>query len=263
MLFHSTRGLAQETDIRGVALAGLAPDGGLYLPKEWPQFSASDIAAMRGQSYQEIAFRVLQPFLQSAVPDNVLREIVKKSYEVFDVPEITPLRKLGNGLSVLELFHGPTLAFKDIALQFLGHLFEYFLQDSNKRMTIIGATSGDTGSAAIAALANRKNIDLYILYPDKGPSEIQRKQMTCVDAPNVHAIAVTGSFDDCQAIVKSLFADQTLREGWNFAPSIRSIWCASSRRSSIISPPRKWRKENRVSSSRQAISATSMPDMRR
>ncbi|MGB9154350.1 MAG: threonine synthase [Alphaproteobacteria bacterium] len=222
MLFHSTRGLAQETDIRGVALAGLAPDGGLYLPKEWPQFSASDIAAMRGQSYQEIAFRVLQPFLQSAVPDNVLREIVKKSYEVFDVPEITPLRKLGNGLSVLELFHGPTLAFKDIALQFLGHLFEYFLQDSNKRMTIIGATSGDTGSAAIAALANRKNIDLYILYPDKGPSEIQRKQMTCVDAPNVHAIAVTGSFDDCQAIVKSLFADQTLREGWNLS-TVNSI----------------------------------------
>lgn len=222
MLFHSTRGLAPETDIRGVALAGLAPDGGLYLPKSWPRFSASDIAAMRDLSYQEIAFRVLRPFMQEAVPDDALRGIIEKSYAVFDAPEITPLRRLDSDTNILELFHGPTLAFKDIAMQFLGHMFEYFLQDSGKRLTIIGATSGDTGSAAIAALANRKNIDVFILYPDKGPSDIQRKQMTCVDAPNVYAIAVEGSFDDCQAIVKSLFADEALRAEWNLT-TVNSI----------------------------------------
>ena len=222
VLFHSTRGLAPEADIRTVALAGLAPDGGLYLPKIWPHFSAEEIAAMRGLSYQEIAFRVLQPFMQSAVPDEVLREIIVKSYAGFTAPEITPLRKIDDTLQVLELFHGQTLAFKDIALQFLGNIFEYFLQDSNKRMTIIGATSGDTGSAAIAALAGRRNIDVYILYPEKGPSEIQRKQMTCVDALNVHALAVKGSFDDCQSIVKEMFADEKLREAWNLS-TVNSI----------------------------------------
>jgi len=222
MLFHSTRGLAPETDIRGVAMAGLASDGGLYLPKTWPHFSASALAAMCGCSYQEIAFRVLQPFMQSSMTDEVLRKIIEKSYAVFDAPGIVPLRKLNNDLNILELFHGPTLAFKDIALQFLGNVFEYFLSTSNKRMTIIGATSGDTGSAAIAALANRKNIDVFILYPQKGPSDIQRKQMTCVDAPNVHALAVKGSFDECQAIVKSLFADKALRNELNFS-TVNSI----------------------------------------
>jgi threonine synthase len=123
---------------------------------------------------------------------------------------------------VLELFHGPTLAFKDIALQFVGHVFEYLLKESNARTTIIGATSGDTGSAAIDALANRKNIDVFILYPDKGPSEIQRKQMTCVDADNVHALAISGSFDDCQGIVKTLFADPKARAAWNLT-TVNSI----------------------------------------
>ena len=222
LLFHSTRGLAPETDIRGVALAGLAPDGGLYLPKVWPRFSVAEIAAMRGLSYQEIAFRVLRPFMQSAVPDDILRGIIEKSYVGFDVPEVTPLRNLGDEFHILELFHGQTLAFKDIALQFLGNVFEYFLQTSDKRMTIIGATSGDTGSAAIAALAGRKNIDVFILYPEKGPSDIQRKQMTCVDAANVHALAVQGSFDDCQAIVKDMFANQHLRETLNLS-TVNSI----------------------------------------
>ena len=222
MLFHSTRGLAPETDIRTVALTGLAPDGGLYLPKTWPHFSAADIAAMRDMTYQQIAFRILHPFMQSAVPDDILQTLIEKSYKSFDTPDIAPLRKLGDGLQILELFHGPTLAFKDIALQLLGNLFEYFLKDSTKRTTIIGATSGDTGSAAISALANRENIDVFILYPEKGPSEIQRKQMTCVQASNVHAVAIQGSFDDCQHIVKSLFADQKLREDWNLT-TVNSI----------------------------------------
>jgi threonine synthase len=222
MKFLSTRGQAPETDIRGVALAGLAPDGGLYLPVQWPRFSADEIAAFRGMPYTEVAFRVLKPFMAGAVPDHDLLKIVEQSYAVFDGTEVTPLRALGDEFQVLELFHGPTLAFKDVALQFLGHMFEYFLRGSNRRMTIIGATSGDTGSAAISALAGRENIDVFILYPEKGPSDIQRKQMTCVDAGNVHAIAVQGSFDDCQAIVKSLFADEKLREEWNLS-TVNSI----------------------------------------
>ncbi len=220
--FHSTRGLSPETDIRGVALAGLAPDGGLYLPKVWPRFSAAEIQEMRGLSYQEIAFRVLRPFMQYAVPDDILRNIIGKSYAGFDAPDVTPIKELSGGLYILELFHGQTLAFKDIALQFLGNMFEYFLQTADKRMTIIGATSGDTGSAAIAALAGRRNIDVFILYPEKGPSEIQRKQMTCVDAPNIHALAVQGSFDDCQSIVKEMFADEKLRTALNLS-TVNSI----------------------------------------
>ena len=220
--FHSTRGLAPEVGIRDVTLNGLAPDGGLYVPKEWPQFSPTAIAAMRDLSYCEIAFRILQPFMQGAMTDATLREIVELSYADFGAAGVSPVIKLDNNLHILELFHGPTLAFKDIALQFLGHVFEYFLRDSNRRLTILGATSGDTGSASIAALAGRKNIDVFILYPHKGPSEIQRRQMTCVDAPNIYAIAIEGSFDDCQAVVKSLLADQSLCRQWNLS-TVNSI----------------------------------------
>jgi threonine synthase len=220
--FYSTRGLAPETDLRTVALTGLAPDGGLYLPKTWPHFSPGEIEAMRGKSYNDIAFQVLRPFMEGVVPDAILRGIIEKSYAVFDVPDTVQMRALVDGTYILELFHGPTLAFKDVALQFMGHLFDYFLRDSDTRMTIIGATSGDTGSAAIAAFAGRAKSDLFVLYPDKGPSEIQRKQMTCVDAPNVHAIAVKGNFDDCQSLVKTMFANEKLRHEWNLS-TINSI----------------------------------------
>lgn len=211
MMFHSTRGLADKADFRTVALTGLAPDGGLYLPQEWPHFSAADIGAMRGKPYEEIAFQVMKPFTGGAFANSQLQEIIGKAYGAFAEPEVTPLREIEDGLYVLELFHGPTLAFKDIAMQFLGNVFEAFLKEADRRTAIVGATSGDTGSAAMAALADRKNVDVFILYPDKGPSDIQRKQMTCVDAPNVHAIAIKGSFDDCQSIVKALFADRTFR----------------------------------------------------
>ncbi|MDE1901450.1 MAG: threonine synthase [Alphaproteobacteria bacterium] len=222
MTFHSTRGLAPETDIRGVALAGLAPDGGLYLPAAWPHFSPADIAAMRGKPYADIAFRVLRPFFQGIVPDADLRTIIDTSYGAFDVADVTPLRQFDDSFYILELFHGPTLAFKDIALQFLGHMFDYLLRGTEKKLTVIGATSGDTGSAAMAALAGRAHIDLFILYPDKGPSEIQRRQMTCLDAANVHAVAVRGSFDDCQTIVKDMFADAALRDELNLT-TVNSI----------------------------------------
>ncbi len=221
VMFHSTRGQSPAVDIRAATLAGLAPDGGLYVPVEWPQFTPMTIALMRGESYAQIAFRVLQVFMDGVIPDDILRDIIEKSYGVFDAPDVTSLVDVGN-LKILELFHGPTLAFKDIALQFLGHVFEYFLRDATHTTTIIGATSGDTGSAAIAALANRKNIDVFILYPEKGPSDIQRKQMTCVAASNIHAIAIDGTFDDCQAMVKNLFANKNLRAEWNLS-TVNSI----------------------------------------
>jgi len=220
--FLSTRGQSPALDFRAATLAGLAQDGGLYVPQSWPQFTAADIKALQGKPYAEIAYAVLNPFIEPHIPGDVLRDLIRKSYAGFADPAIAPLKQLDDRHWVLELFHGPTLAFKDIALQLLGHIFEYFLAQKNERMTVIGATSGDTGSAAIAALAGRKNIDVFILYPNKGPSDIQRKQMTCVDVPNVHALGIEGSFDDCQAIVKALFNDAPLRAKYNFA-AVNSI----------------------------------------
>jgi threonine synthase len=222
LLFHSTRGKAPQLDLRGVTMAGLASDGGLYLPVRWPQFSTVDLAAMKNKSYLDVAAMVLKPFTEGVIDGDMLRMLLKRSYETFTDPDITPLQKIGGQTYVLELFHGPTLAFKDVALQLLGNVFEHFLEQSGENITVIGATSGDTGSAAMAALAGRKNVNVFILYPNKGPSEIQRKQMTCIPAKNVHAIAVEGTFDDCQAIVKSLFNDEPVRKKYNLA-AVNSI----------------------------------------
>lgn len=222
VFYQSTRGQAPELDMRGVTLTGLASDGGLYVPKTWPNFSEAQILAMKGQSYLQTAMQVLRPFVTPAIPESDLQYLLQQSYAPFEDLAITPLKQLDDRHWVLELFHGPTLAFKDVALQLLGHIFEYFLNQSHERITVVGATSGDTGSAAIAALAGRKNIDVFILYPNKGPSDIQRKQMTCVDAPNVHALAIDGSFDDCQAIVKALFNDPVTRKKYNLS-AVNSI----------------------------------------
>jgi threonine synthase len=222
MLYHSTRGAAPILNFRDVTMAGLASDGGLYVPQTWPQFSADDIAAMRGLSYQDIAVRVMRPFVAGCLDDATSQGLIAKAYASFDHPEITPLRQLDEDHYLLELFHGPTLAFKDVALQFLGQLFEHFLAESGQRITVLGATSGDTGSAAMAALANRRNIECVILYPEHGPSAIQRRQMTCLAAPNVHAVAVRGSFDECQALVKALFNDPAARRQYNLA-AVNSI----------------------------------------
>ncbi|MDP9127170.1 MAG: threonine synthase, partial [Pseudomonadota bacterium] len=222
ILYQSTRGQAPELDLRGVALAGLATDGGLYVPKAWPEFALKTLESFRQRPYVDVAEILLRPFVTPALPEGTLRNLLQKAYSVFPEASVTPLRQLGEGHWVIELFHGPTLAFKDIALQLLGHVFEYFLNQDSSRMTVVGATSGDTGSAAMAALAGRANIDVFILYPVKGPSEIQRKQMTCIEAPNVHALAIEGSFDDCQAIVKALFADTAFRAEQNLA-AVNSI----------------------------------------
>src|SRR5471032_2390119 len=205
--FLSTRGQAPSASFAEVLLAGLAPDGGLYLPQAWPQFSEADLAAFAGISYQEAAYRVLSRFTGPSFSETELREAIAAAYSDFDAPAIAPLADIGQGRFLLELFHGPTLAFKDIALQVLGQLFSRALAKRGGRATIVAATSGDTGSAAIAALGGLANIDVFVMHPRGRVSDVQRLQMTTSAQANVHNIALEGSFDDAQSIVKRLFAD--------------------------------------------------------
>ncbi len=208
MKYVSTRGSAPALDFAGVTLAGLASDGGLYVPEEWPQFSHDEIAAMRGLPYAELAARVMQPFVGDCLSPDRLRELTAKAYGRFAHAAVTPLTQLDERQWLLELFHGPTLAFKDVALQLLGLLFEEFLERDDGSLTIVGATSGDTGSAAIDAVAGLDRVEIFMLHPKGRVSDVQRRQMTTVRAPNVHNIAIDGSFDDAQAMVKRIFADR-------------------------------------------------------
>jgi threonine synthase len=207
MHYLSTRGNASNLDFAGVTLAGLASDGGLYVPGGWPRFTIEQIAAMRGLSYVDLAAKVMAPFTKDVLSEAELRELCAAAYGSFSHAAVTPLTQLDSQHWLLELFHGPTLAFKDVALQLLGHLFERFLSGSNKALTIVGATSGDTGSAAIHAVAGRENIEIFMLHPHDRISDVQRRQMTTVLAPNVRNIAIKGSFDDAQAMVKRMFGD--------------------------------------------------------
>jgi threonine synthase len=211
MNYLSTRGRAPHKDFSGVLLAGLAEDGGLYLPESWPHFSKPELRALRGLPYPELAARILSPFIGNAIPFAALQKMCRRAYAGFTHPATAPLVQLTPNIFALELFHGPTLAFKDFALQLAGHLFEYVLEQRNETVRIVGATSGDTGSAAIDAMANRKNIEITMLHPEGKTSEVQRRQMTTVTAKNVLNIAVKGNFDDCQDIVKALFADGAFR----------------------------------------------------
>jgi threonine synthase len=207
MDYVSTRGGAQALDFEGATLAGLAGDGGLYVPSEWPRFSESEIAAMAGLPYAEIAARVMQPFVGDSLTPERLRDLTKQAYGRFAHAAVTPLRQLDETQWLLELFHGPTLAFKDVALQLLGLLFEEFLERRGQTLTVVGATSGDTGSAAIDAVAGLDKVNIFMLHPRGRVSDVQRRQMTTVLAPNVHNIAIEGSFDDAQAMVKRMFND--------------------------------------------------------
>ncbi len=211
MRYVSTRGQAPVRDFSGVLLAGLAEDGGLYVPQSWPVLSAAEWRALRGLSYDELAARLLLPFVGDAIPFATLRAICGEAYAGFGHPAVVPLLQLDTGLWVQELFHGPTLAFKDMAMQVLGRLFDHVLEAAGRRVTIVGATSGDTGSAAIAACAGRARVDVVILHPEGRTSEVQRRQMTTVAAPNISNIAVAGTFDDCQDLVKAMFADAPFR----------------------------------------------------
>jgi threonine synthase len=208
MEYVSTRGTAAALDFEGATLAGLASDGGLYVPRAWPKLTNDEIAALAGLSYVETAVRVMAPFVAGSLSEDELRDLCTQAYGRFAQDGVTPLVQLDSTHWLLELFHGPTLAFKDVALQLLGLLFERFLRDRDTHLTIIGATSGDTGSAAIDGVAGREKIDIFMLHPQGRVSDVQRRQMTTVLAPNVHNIAIDGSFDDAQAIVKALFNDR-------------------------------------------------------
>ena len=208
MMFISTRGQAKPASFCDVLLAGLAPDGGLYLPQDWPQFTVGEIAAFKDMRYQDVAFTILSKFTAGSFGDAELREAIEAAYSDFDAPEIAPLVEMEEGRYLLELFHGPTLAFKDIALQILGQLFSRALARRGGRATVVAATSGDTGSAAIAALGGLPNILTVVLHPKGRVSDVQRRQMTTSGHGNVANVAITGSFDDAQSIVKALFADK-------------------------------------------------------
>lgn len=210
MRYQSTRGQAPLLDFRQTTMAGLAADGGLYLPTSWPQFSSDQIEQLATASYAETACAVLQPFVGDSLSANELKQLVGDAYGNFGHAAVTPLVQLDDRNWLLELFHGPTLAFKDLALQLLGRLFGHFL-DASDRLTIVGATSGDTGSAAIEAVAGRPGISIFMLHPLGRVTDVQRRQMTTVNAPNVHNIAIEGNFDDCQALVKALFNDPAFR----------------------------------------------------
>jgi threonine synthase len=209
--YISTRGKAPALAFDDVLLAGLAEDGGLYLPETWPQFSAAELRSMRGLSYVDLAVRIMTPFLGGRIAEADFRRIVQDAYDDFGHQAIAPLNQYAANLWMLELFHGPTLAFKDVAMQLLGRLFDHVLGKRGERITIVGATSGDTGSAAIEACRDRDAIEVFILYPHGRVSEVQRRQMTTVPSANVQCIALEGTFDDCQDIVKAMFNDMTTR----------------------------------------------------
>jgi threonine synthase len=223
MDYISTRGSAPALDFAGATLAGLANDGGLYLPREWPRFSQAEIAAMAGLPYAELAAKIMQPFVEGSLTAERLLELTRAAYGRFAHQAVTPLKQLDEQQWLLELFHGPTLAFKDVALQLLGLLFEEFLGRGNENLTIVGATSGDTGSAAIDAVAGRAKVDIFMLHPKGRVSDVQRRQMTTVLAPNVHNIAIEGAtFDDAQAMVKRMFNDTEMTSRFNIG-AVNSI----------------------------------------
>jgi threonine synthase len=212
MMYVSTRGAAPHVDFKGALLAGLASDGGLYVPASIPQFSPQQIAGFAGLSYPDLALEIMAPFVGESFTRAQLKTMIDAAYGNFRHAAIAPLVQLAPNHFLLELFHGPTLAFKDFALQLLGHLLEASLAEG-KRAVVLGATSGDTGSAAMAGCMGRANLDIVILYPHGRTSEVQRRQMTTLGARNIHALAVEGTFDDCQDMVKTLFADAAFRDG--------------------------------------------------
>jgi threonine synthase len=220
--YVSTRGNAPVLPFDDVLLAGLARDGGLYVPQSWPQFTADDIRALRALSYPELATRVMVPFLGGCIAEDAFADMVSDAYAGFGHDGVAPLKQLARGLWLMELFHGPTLSFKDYALQVVGRLFDHVLGKRGQKITIVGATSGDTGSAAIEACRDRDAIEIFILHPKGRVSDVQRRQMTCVMSDNVHNIAIEGTFDDCQDLVKAMFNDQAYRDRHNLG-AVNSI----------------------------------------
>ncbi len=217
MQYLSTRGGDAGRAFEDVLLAGLAPDGGLYVPQEWPRLDAAEWRALRNRPWEEVALAVMRPYMGGFLEDKALRAVIDEAAAEFGHPAVTPMKQLDDNLWLLELFHGPTLAFKDVAMQMLSRLMDIALERRDKRVTIIGATSGDTGSAAIEAFRHSRRATIFILHPHERVSAVQRRQMTTVAAPNVHNIAIEGDFDDCQALVKAMFNDRPFRERMHLA----------------------------------------------
>jgi threonine synthase len=217
MRYISTRGAAPELGFNDVLLAGLATDGGLYVPSEWPT-----TPPLPQGNYATRAAALMQPYLGSDIAPDVFARLCREAYASFRHPDVTPLVQVDDNHWLLELFHGPTLAFKDVALQLIGRLFDHVLGLQNRRVMVVGATSGDTGSAAIDGVKGCANVDIVILYPHGRVSDVQRRQMTTVDAPNVHTVAIDGTFDDCQDLVKAMFNDAPFREA-NALSAVNSI----------------------------------------
>tara|TARA_B110000259_G_scaffold182219_1_gene225473 strand:+ start:12722 stop:14128 length:1407 start_codon:yes stop_codon:yes gene_type:complete len=222
MKYISTRGRAANLNFEDVVLQGLAEDGGLYIPEDLPKFSKEEISEMKKLNYQDLTFKIVKPFVAGEISDSDLTKIIKKSYLKFSNKAIAPIKQLSHNQFLLELFHGPTLAFKDFALQFLGNIFDFILEKRKERVVIVGATSGDTGSAAIMGCKDCDNVDIFILHPYKKVSEVQRRQMTSVISDNVHNISLKGNFDDCQEYVKEMFSDQSFLGGARMA-AVNSI----------------------------------------
>jgi threonine synthase len=210
--YVSTRGSAPVLTFDDVLLTGLARDGGLYVPETWPQLADEQLRSFASMSYADVAVEVMWPFVDGTIERDVFESIVHEAYATFRHPDVVPLVELGDGVHLLELFHGPTLAFKDVALQLVGRLFDHELSRRGTHLTIVGATSGDTGSAAIEACRDRPSLDIVMLHPAGRVSEVQRRQMTTVLSGNVHNVAVEGTFDDCQDLVKAMFNDIAFRD---------------------------------------------------
>jgi threonine synthase len=217
MRYISTRGQAPSLSFEEAMLSGLARDGGLYVPESWPQMSHGEIADLAGCSYEEVAFRVMRPFIGDAFSDEEFRDIISKAYARFGHAARVPLVQIGSNEFLMELHHGPTLAFKDVAMQLIGQMFQVALARRGERVTIVGATSGDTGSAAIEAFRGLDAVDVFILFPHGRVSEVQRRQMTTPVEANVHALAMDGDFDECQARLKDMFNDFEFRDGVRLA----------------------------------------------
>lgn len=223
MRYISTRGQSPSLGFEDVLLTGLAPDGGLYVPEFLPRFSPEEISSWRGLSYEELAFRVMLPFVEEAIPADDFREMLGETYRVFAHKAVAPLVQIDSNEWVMELFRGPTLAFKDFALQLLGRLLDYVLERRNQHVVIMGATSGDTGSAAIEGCRRCKHVDIFILHPHERVSEVQRRQMTTVPGDNIHNLAIRGNFDDCQQMVKESFGQQAFLGGKTQLVAVNSI----------------------------------------
>jgi threonine synthase len=212
MRYVSTRGEAPALDFVEVMLAGLARDGGLYVPESWPSFDAGTIAGFAGRPYAEVAVEVIRPFVGAGIAEADLARMAREAYGTFRHPATAPLVQLGTSLFVLELFHGPTLAFKDLAMQLVARLMDHVLLARGERATIVVATSGDTGGAAVEAFRGRSQVDVVVLFPHGRISEVQRRMMTTVPDSNVHALAIEGTFDDCQALLKAMFNHHAFRD---------------------------------------------------